>query len=182
MPLLLAADLSLNSSGICIIDIDKGNPVHYESISSGLENIERLVYNYNRYMNLLSTYRDIVVIAYEEQNPHMRFSYNAGTILNIAENVGVWKLAIYNSLPGFTTSPKILGIPAQDIKKFATDNGQATKEAMMAAVNGHHMKSIRREIPEHSVNDVADAYHLAKMARDLIINEKDYSEYLVKSY
>ena len=182
MSLILAADLSLNSSGIVIMDLEKGSPVHYESISSGLDNIERLVYNYNRYVNLLSTYRDISVISYEEQNPHMRFSYNAGTILNIAENVGVWKLAVYQCIHVLSRYPKIIGIPAQDIKKFATNNGAATKEDMIAAVNGNHIKSIRREIPEHSVNDVADAYHLAKMTRDLIINNKDYSSYLVKDY
>lgn len=182
MSLILSADLSLNSSGIVIIDSEKGTPVHYESISSDLDNIERLTYNYNRYINLLSTYRDISIISYEEQNQQMRFSYNAGSILNIAENVGVWKLAIYHSIPVFKSAPLILGIPAQDIKKYATSNGKATKEEMMAAVNGNHMKSIRRDIPEHSVNDVADAYHLAKMTRDLVVNEKDYQKYIVKDY
>ncbi len=53
---------------------------------------------------------------------------------------------------------------------------------MISAVNGNHIKSIRRDIPEHSVNDVADAYHLAKMVRDIIKNEKDYSKYLLKDY
>lgn len=182
MSLILSADLSLNSSGIVILDLETGSPVHYESISSGLDNIERLAYNYNRYINLMTTYRDISVIVYEEQNPQMRYSYNAGSILKIAENVGVWKLAIYHSLPIFSTHPTVLGVPAQDIKMFATTNGNATKEDMIAAVNGNHIKSIRREIPEHSVNDVADAYHLAKLTRDLIINEKDYSKYLIKSY
>lgn len=182
MSLILAGDLSLNSSGIVVMDLEKGTPVHYESITSDLDNIERLSYNYNRYLNLFSTYRDIKYIAYEEQNKQMRFSYSAGSILKLAENVGVWKLAIYHSLAEFDNSPLILGVPAQDIKKFATGNGSATKEDMIAAVNGNHIKSIRRCIPEHSVNDIADAYHLAKMVRDIIRNDKDYSNYLVKDY
>lgn len=182
MSLVLGADLSLNSSGICIMSLDKGSPVHYESISSDVDGIERLYYNYTRYMNILTTYRDIEYIVFEEQNQQMRFSYNAGSILTLAENVGVFKLAIYNSLCQLNKQPTILGIPAQDIKKFATDNGKATKEDMIAAVNGNHIKSIRRDIPEHSVNDVADAYHAARMARDLISNGKDYSAYLVKDY
>lgn len=181
MSLIAAFDLSLNSSGVCILSYDKGTPVHYESISSGLDDIERLNYNYHRYLNLLTNYKDIKYIAYEEQNSQMRFSYNAGSILSLAENVGAFKLAIAHSLPQLD-SPMILGIPAQDIKKFATDNGKATKEEMIAAVNGNHIKSIRRDIPEHSVNDVADAYHLSKMVRDLILNEKDYSKYLVKTF
>ena len=133
-------------------------------------------------MNIFCTYRDIDIIAFEEQNKQMRFSYNAGSILPLAENVGVWKISLYHSLNMLSNPPIILGIPAQDIKKFATDNGKATKEDMIAAVNGNHMKSIRREIPEHSVNDVADAYHLAKMARDLIYNDRDYTSYLLKNY
>lgn len=182
MSLIIAGDLSLNSSGICIISIDKGTPVHYESITSDLTGIERLNYNYNRYMNLFATYRDISVIAFEEQNKQMRFSYSAGSILTLAENVGAWKLSIYHSLCELYELPLIIGIPAQDIKKFATDNGNATKEDMIAAVNGHHIKAIRREIPEHSVNDVVDAYHLARMTRELILNQKDYSQYVVKNY
>jgi Holliday junction resolvasome RuvABC endonuclease subunit len=182
MSLLIAADLSLNSTGVVVMDLEKGSPVHYESITSDIDNIERLNYNFNRYKNLLSSYRDIRVISYEAQNQQMRFSYNAGSILNIAENVGVWKLAIYQSLVYYNILPTILSIPAQDIKKYATGNGQATKEDMIAAVNGNHIKSIKRDIPEHSINDVADAYHLAKMTRDLIINNKDYSKYLIKDY
>lgn len=182
MSLVAAFDLSLNSSGVCIIDLEKGTPVHYESISSGLSGIERLNYNYSRYMTLFSTYRDISHVAFEEQNSQMRFSYSAGNILQLAENVGVWKLALYHSLISFDLPIVVLGIPAQDIKKFATNNGKATKEEMIAAVNGNHIKSIRRDIPEHSVNDVADAYHLAKMTRDIILNNKDASPYIVKDY
>lgn len=182
MSLILSADLSLNSSGIVIMDLEKGSPVHYESITSDIDDIERLNYNFNRYKNLLSSYRDIRVIVYEAQTKQMRYSYNAGSILSIAENVGVWKLAMYQSLSYYTTLPLVLSIPAQDIKKYATGNGQATKEDMIAAVNGNHIKSIRRDIPEHSINDVADAYHLAKMTRDLILNNKDYSSYIVKDY
>lgn len=182
MSLIAAFDLSMNSSGVCVMDIDKGSPVHYEAISSDLEGIERLTYNYNRYLNILLSYKDIRWIAFEEQNPQMRFSYSAGSILSLAENVGVFKLAVYHSMPYLNTMPVIIGIPAQDIKKFATDNGKATKEDMIAAVNGNHIKSIRRDIPEHSVNDVADAYHLSRMCRDIIIKEKDYKGYLVADY
>lgn len=185
MSLVLSADLSLNSSGICIIDLEKGTPVHYESISSDRDDIERLNYNYNRYLNLLTSFKEISVIAFEAQNPQMRFAYSSGSIISLAENVGVWKLAIYHSIPTYVYPPIILSIPAQDIKKYATGNGQATKEDMIAAVNGNHIKSIRKNIPEHSVNDVADAYHLAKMAREYVLHKQEseeYKKYLLKDY
>lgn len=184
MSLILAGDLSLNSSGLVLMDLDKGTPIHYEAISSDLDNIERLNYNYHRYMNLMSNFREIEYIAFEAQNQRMRFSYQAGSLLSIAENVGIWKKAIYDSIPHLLTLPIILTVPAQDIKTFATGKGNAEKEDMIAAVNGNHIKSIRRDIPEHSVNDVADAYHLAKLIRDIIKNNKEdlYKKYLVKDY
>lgn len=182
MSLILSGDLSLNSSGMVVMTMERGTPVHYENITSDLSNIERLNYNYHRYLNILMNYRDIEYIAFEAQTKQMRFQYNAGNILDIAENVGIWKKAIYDSLPYLAHPPLILAIPAQDIKIFATGNGKAEKEDMIAAVNGNHIKSIRRDIPEHAVNDICDAYHLAKMVRDLIKNEKDYSQYIVKDY
>lgn len=185
MSLVLSADLSLNSSGICIIRLDTGTPVHYEHITSDREGIERLHYNYSRYLNVLSTYRDISCIAFEAQNKQMRFSYSAGSLVSLAENVGIWKLAIYHSIPNFIEPPVVLSIPAQDIKTYATGNGKATKEEMIAAVNGTHLRSIRRDIPEHSVNDIADAYHLARMAREYILHKQDteeYKKYLIADY
>lgn len=182
MSLILSGDLSLNSSGIVLMTVDKGNPIHYEAITSDLDGIERLNYNYTRYLNIISNFKDIEYIVFEAQNQQMRFSYQAGSILSIAENVGVWKKAIHDGIPYLNTPPIVLTVPAQDIKTFATGNGKAEKDEMIAAVNGNHIKSIRKSIPEHSVNDVADAYHLAKLIRDMIINKKDYSAYLVKDY
>lgn len=184
MSLILSGDLSLNSSGLVVMDLDRGSPIHYEAVTSDLDNIERLNYNYHRYFNLLMNYRDIEYIAFEAQTQQMRFSYNAGSILTIAENVGIWKKAIYDSIPYLSSPPVIFTVPAQDIKAFATGNYKAEKDDMINAVNGNHIKSIRRDIPEHSVNDIADAYHLAKLIRDILKNNKEdeYRKYLVKDY
>ena len=182
MSLILSADLSLNSSGVVIMDLEKGTRIHYESVTSDLDGLERLCYNHYRYLTLLETYKDIEYISFEGQNKQMRFNYQAGSLLALAENVGVWKLSIYRGMNLCDLHPLILEIPAQDIKIFATGNGKAEKDDMISAVNGHHIKSIRGSVPEHSVNDVADAYHLAKMTRDLILNNKDYSKYIMKDY
>ena len=181
MSLILAGDLSLNSSGLVLMDLDKGTPIHYEAITSGLDSLERLQYNYNRFLNLLESYRDIKIVAFEGQNKQMRFSYQAGSLISLAENVGVWKLSLQQNISNIDL---ILEVPAQDIKVFATGKGNAEKEDMIAAVNGNHIKSIRRDIPEHSVNDVADAYHLAKLVRDIVLHNKEdlIKKYLVKDY
>ena len=182
MSLIIAFDLSLNSSGICILSLDKDSPIHYENVTSGVSGLERLHYNYNRYINLLKTYRDIQYIAYEAQTSQMRYAGSSGSILSLAENIGVWKLAVYNNLPYLSTSPVILGVPAQDIKKFATGNGKATKEEMIDAVNKIHLRSMRKEIPEHAINDCSDAYHLARMVKSMISKDVDYSKYIVSDY
>ena len=166
--LILSADLSLNSSGFTIIDIAKSAPIHYEAVTSDLNNIERLYYNYSRYLNILTSFRDIICISFEAQNQNMRFAYSAGSILPLAENVGVWKLAIYNSLNYLANLNYVLEIKADDIKYFATQDIKSDKCKMIDAVNGHHIKTIRNSVPEHSVNDIADSYHLAKMTESLL--------------
>ena len=57
----------------------------YFSLKDENSKINAVMFNYNRYLNILTTHREISVIAYEEQNPQMRYSYNAGSILKIAE-------------------------------------------------------------------------------------------------
>ena len=120
-----------------------------------------------RYRVILESWSDIKYITYELQTKQMRYNYQAGSLLALAENVGVWKLAIYE-FSQIRPDITLLGFKAQDIKKYATNNSKADKVEMISAVNGHHIKTIRKSVPEGSVNDVADAYHLAKMTRDYI--------------
>lgn len=147
--------------------MNSNTPSAYENIVPPVGGMSRLVYNYNRYVAIFNTYEDIACIAFEKQIPQMRYGGYAGSILPLAENIGVLKLAIMNSAIPRNPEMVVLGVPPGDIKSFATNNAKATKEDMIAAVNGHHIKSIKYAIPEHSVNDVADAYHLARYVKSL---------------
>lgn len=178
-PVIIAFDPSLNSSGICVLPLDSDTPIAYECVCPPVEDPIRLKYNYDRFRSILSTYTDIRYIAFERQITQMRYGNNSGSILSLAENIGILKLAILHThLWGVKVSVPIIAVPPDDIKKYATGNRKATKEDMMAAVNGNHMKTIRRTIPEHSVNDVADAYHLAKMTKHIISTGEGIEKYL----
>ena len=178
-PVIIAFDPSLNSSGICVLPLDSDTPIAYECVCPPVGDPLRLQYNYDRYRAILSTYTDIRYVAFEGQIKQMRYGNNSGSILSLAENIGILKLAILKTpkLRGTYIIPTIV-IPPDDIKKYATGNRKATKDDMMAAVNGNHMKTIRRTIPEHSVNDVADAYHLAKMTKHVISTGENLEKYL----
>lgn len=173
---IIAFDPSLNSTGIAVFK--GGKPHKYESVSAyPLTDLQRIYYNYQGFRRILSVYPDIQCIAFEKQIPQMRYHSNTGSILGLAENIGVLKLAIIDEVILKNPEVIVLAVPPQDIKIFATGNGKATKEEMMDAVNKNHMKSIRSVIPEWSVNDVADAYHLAQLA-DSCLKDSTYEKYL----
>ena len=178
-PVIIAFDPSLNSSGICVLPLDSDTPIAYECVCTPVEDPARLRYNYDRFRAILSAYADIRYIAFERQINQMRYGNNSGSILALAENIGILKLAILQTLREEShKSIPIIAVPPDHIKKYATGNSKATKEDMMAAVNGNHMKTIRRVIPEHSVNDVADAYHLAKMTKHIVSTGEGLDKYL----
>lgn len=173
-------DPSLNSSGVCIFQ--DGTPYHYECITPyPLKEMERLHSNYLDYCRIFSTYKDIKCIAFEKQVPQMRYHKSAGNIISLAENIGIMKLAIVNTALLYNPDLIVLAIPPADIKSFATGKANADKEMMMNAVNGHHMRYIKKNIPDYSIDDVADAYHIAKFATSLLTNG-EYRKYLYEDY
>lgn len=167
---IVGVDPSLQSSGICILN-NKGNIVHVESVvPQGFNDYSRLCYNYNRFKNIINSTMKIKYVAFEKQVDAQRYSYNASGILKLAENIGILKLAIYHSQ---VATENILEFTPIEIKKFATGNGKADKEMMMNAIGVRAMNHIKSEIPEHSINDVSDAYHCAKLGLHTILNKED---------
>jgi len=165
--LILAIDPSLNSTGICVLPVESKTPIAYQCIRPPVGDPRRLSYIYSMYRTLFKTYgSDLVYIAYEKQMNQMRYGYQSGTILELAENIGVLKLSILHCIDNFRT--KIVRVQPDVIKKYATGNSKATKDDMIAAVNGNHIKSMRHSVPEDAVNDVADAYHLAHLVQSRI--------------
>lgn len=176
---IIAFDPSLSSTGVCVLPTDSNTPIAYESINPIVGDPNRLSYIYSRFKAILASYDDIAFVAFEKQIPQMRYGYSAGSILPLAENIGVLKLAISNVAIARNPKVSVLAIPPKDIKIFATSNGSAKKEDMIAAVNGHHIKSIRSSILEYAVNDVVDAYHLARLVKHLA-DKGEYQQYVYR--
>lgn len=188
---IISCDPSLNSSGLTVFECNNtsdkgisGFPVHYECItpSDSLEEIDKLHYNYKSFCRIFSIYHPIKYIAFECQIPQMRYNTNASGILKLAENIGVLKLAILEVALKYNKELIVLGVPPGDIKKFATGNSRSDKDAMMDAVDGRHMKTIKAKIPEGSVNDVADSYHLGKMVISFQDDYSSFDKYIINSY
>lgn len=163
-------DPSLHSYGICLTD-DRGNIQHVESIvpQDTFNDYQRLQYIYSRLLSLLKPLKDNLVVSYECQVPQMRWAANAGGILLLAENIGVTKLAIIQY------TKYIYPVKPGDVKRFATGNYNATKESMIEKLPERAKKRILWEIPEHSVNDISDAYYISRLGCQLF-KEDDNNE------
>jgi len=179
--LIIAIDPSLNSTGLCILPVGENTPIAYLTIRPPVGDPHRLKYIYDYYRMVFDTYnQDIRYIAYESQMHQMRYGYQSGTILELAENIGILKLSIL-STKFIYPNVSIVRVNPDIIKEYATGSKKATKEDMMDHVDQRHMKSIKSSIPESSVNDVSDAYHLARMVNNRI-SEDTISDILYEGW
>lgn len=159
--LILGLDPSCNSSGVCIINQNR-TIIHTESINPyPLDSISRLNYIYERVLNVLNSY-DIRVVGFEKQINQQRYNYSAGSILPLAEVLGVYKLALYKVS---TVKPMdIYAFKSTVLKESLSGNSKADKDLMMESVGVRRLNHIKTNIIEYAVNDVADAYSAADAA------------------
>lgn len=176
MSVIIAIDPSCNSSGVCILPVDSKAPSAYECIVPPITDHNRLRYNYTRFSAIFNSHPMIRCIAFEKQVPQMRYNTSSANILDLAENIGVLKLAITERI-AIQPDILVLGIPPGDIKRYATGNYRATKEDMIASVNGTHIKRIKREFPDNILDNVVDSYHLAKYVQELLKGDS-YSKFI----
>ena len=163
---ILGIDPSLNSSGLCIIN--ENNTIRYmESINPlPLKDFDRLQYNYMQFKSILDCFSEVSIVGMEQPLHHM--AANAGTIMLLAESLGVLKLAIRE-----VHRPLIVyGFPPCMVKQEATGSGNATKEEMLQVMTKTNIKKISRCISEEAQDDVVDAYYIARLA------SKSYKEEL----
>lgn len=166
-------DISCNSTGVCLIN-NKRTIIHAESINPyPLESIERLNYIYDRFYTVLTSY-DIKVIGFERQVTQQRYSYSAGSILPLAEVLGVFKLALHKSEPYHHAN--IYSFKPQVLKQSLTGDAKADKDKMMESLGSRRLKHLQGNIVEHSVNDCADAYAAADAALKVLegVFDKEY--------
>lgn len=165
---VMGIDPSLSSSGICLLS-QRGTVIHATSLTHSLEDPERLRYIHDSLISLMTSYSPTHIV-YERQVPQMRYAYSSGSIIPLAELAGILKLAIlrYKST---ASDLNVYRIPPEDIKKYATGNSKAEKEDMIRAVPQRSINKINSIVLQDSVNDVADAYHAARMILDLSKSE-----------
>jgi hypothetical protein len=53
---------------------------------------------------------------------------------------------------------------------------------MIAAMPIRHANGMKKQIPEHSWNDVADAYHAGRFAHKLLTMEENLSDFIFHDY
>lgn len=178
--LICGIDASLNSTGICIIDM-RGKIVHCESINPyPLLSIQRINYIYERYVTLFNSFSDIRYIGFERQVPQQRYNYNAKYILEIAEGFGVLKLSMYQQ--SLHRDLDIYQFTAQELKLYATSNARATKEDMINSLPKRVLKSIESYVIPSAVDDIVDAYYAAKNTLHVLsLGSESQSEYLCYS-
>lgn len=105
---------------------------------------------------------------------------STGRIFNIAENAGLLKHKIYNS------SIKLLITPPTEIKKFATNKGNAKKNVMEEAFikeTNINLKELLNQKPnaENPSSDLIDAYFICKQAH-LRFSNQTYSHHFTLSH
>lgn len=164
----LGLDLSLTGSGVVIID-DNYSILFSETLSVKSRDVERLLFLENKLLNILAD-KSITIAAIE--GPAYQ---DTGRIFELGEWAGVVKLNLYK-----LSIPYIIVAPMQ-LKKYVSGTGKAGKKELIIL---DVYKNFGEEIRD---NNIADAYVLARIARDFycIKNEKDvdikkYQEDVIK--
>jgi Holliday junction resolvasome RuvABC endonuclease subunit len=163
-PVIFSIDPSLESTGICVLN-EYGNPILFQAILHSLGDPERLKYIYDTLTTLLRSYSPEIIV-YERQVEAMRYNYAAGSMIPLAELAGVMKLAISE----YPLWRSVWRFPADEIKLRVTGNRRALKESMMEAVSSTVMTKMKSYVVNNSLNDVTDAYHLARVLREILVN------------
>lgn len=142
--LFLGVDQSLNGTGLCLLTVG-GAVVHLETVCPGSRRrVERLAYVKAHVVALLNSNVKFVGIE--------GYAYDSvGRVFELGEVGGVLRLCIHESQLSY------IDIAPASLKKFATRNAMAKKEAMVeaAAAAGVHVTD----------DNQADAFFLAMIAR-----------------
>lgn len=179
MGLIVGIDPSLNSTGVVVLN-QAGNPVKYETINPWLEGMDRLNYNFQRYKALFTSYPDITCVAFERQVDAQRYNYNAKNILSLAENIGILKLAIHE-LKLTNKDITVLAFSPDQVKQFAVGKCRGIdKQTVIDSLPEKILKAIKQVIQDDAVNDVADAYYVARKAFEMMKQGDDIAPYLQK--
>ena len=97
---------------------------------------------------------------------------NATRSLAILQGVLVTNLLYLSGDTYCSGLEKVEIVTPSALKKYATGNGRADKKQMIKHVPVGILNSWRAEFPEKSINDLADAYFLAKKCHTMFMQTK----------
>lgn len=144
--LFLGIDQSLNGTGLCLLTAE-GAVTHLETVRPGSRRgVERLAFVKSRVVRLLDA--NIAFVGIEG------YAYDSvGRVFELGEIGGVLRLCVHENQCSY------VDVAPSSLKKFATGNAAAKKDAMQRAAEAEGV---------HVADDnQADAYFLALVARHL---------------
>ena len=151
---ILAIDPSLTATGTAVTNML--DAIVVETIKPKIRGIERLAFIRGQLQYLLNAYApDVVVMEgynYGAARGNKRFNTPVGRLFDIGELGGTIKMEVWHrKLP-------LLIVPPASLKMFATGNGIAKKEQVMAAVK----KQWRIKIGDDNQADAVALYYFAE--------------------
>jgi len=144
---LLGMDASLTSTGVCIYNPATGPVIRWNTftLKTKLKGTERLLYIRNELKNICEDIGYVFLEGYS-------FGSKGNALYQIGELGGVIRVMLYEmGIPLLVVSPK-------ELKQFATEKGNATKELMAAWAQ-------KRWNVIFPTNDETDAYALVKLGQ-----------------
>jgi len=161
----LGADLSLNSSGLVILD-KSANIVKQYLLTppDGSRGVERLFFLEQSLIEFLDQ-NHILYCCIESP----ALGTEQGRLFDLGEWAGIFKLHL------FKRNIEYLLIAPNQLKKYASGQGQSRKDTIMLDIYKNYNIEIRQ-------NDLADAYILARICRDYQIYNTPNSSLELKKY
>lgn len=151
---ILAIDPSLTASGTAVINMLDALVV--ETIKPKVKGVERLVYLRHEFTYLIHAYGPQVLVMEGYNYGAARGRGSPGRLFDIGELGGMIKLlADHHKL-------RLLVVPPASLKMFATGNGLAQKDQMMAAVKSQWRTKIR----DDNQADAVGLYYFAQATLD----------------
>ena len=153
----IGVDLSYGSCGVIAIDTDTAELLEQKVISTTTENseIERARQVWNEISALIIAPVDIIVVE--------GLAFAKG---EKAHQMGYLHYRIREYLQAHEIHPQVLVPAPTQLKKFVAGTGQCKKELML-------LKVYKRWQVEFGVNDLADAYGLARLGMAYVGAETD---------
>jgi Holliday junction resolvasome RuvABC endonuclease subunit len=158
---IVGVDQSTTSSGVVVLSAETGKYLFGYLIKPRDKNIEvRIGIAYRTLCEIVEDL-NVEIIAMES----IAFA-GRGRVVDLSALYGVMYYGLQDK--GYN----VISFPPTTVKKFATNSGRASKEEMIEALP-EEIKEDFEAINASDISDLADAYHIAKLAYSKLQEQKD---------